>query len=96
MLALTLDSHVVASGEHVSQDLGDELIILDLRAGIYYGVRDVGARIWTLLQQRRSVRDIRDQLLVEYNVEPERCASDLLTLLSELARRSLVQVSDAA
>ena len=85
-------STVVAAKDQVSSDLGGEVAILDLKAGVYYGLDAVGARIWSLIQEPRTVNEIRDILLEEYEVEPERCERDLLALLRRLADEGLVEV----
>lgn len=71
------------------------MAILDLKAGVYYGLDEVGARIWNLLQEPKIVSEIRHTLLEEYDVEPERCERDLLALLQRLADEGLVEVADA-
>jgi Coenzyme PQQ synthesis protein D (PqqD) len=86
------DSTVVAAKDQVSSDLGGEVAILDLKAGVYYGLDAVGARIWSLIEEPRTVKEIRDILLEEYDVEPERCERDLLALLQRLADEGLVEV----
>ena len=86
------DSTVVAAKDQVSSDLGGEVAILDLKAGVYYGLDAVGARIWSLIQEPRTVNEIRDILLEEYEVEPEHCEADLLALLRRLADEGLVEV----
>lgn len=85
-------STVVAAKDQVSSDLGGEVAILDLKAGVYYGLDAVGARIWSFIQEPRTVNEIRDILLEEYDVEPERCERDLLVLLRRLADEGLVEV----
>ncbi len=89
-------SIVVAAKDQVSSDLGGETAILDLKAGMYYGLDDVGARVWDLIQEPRNVGDIRDILLEEYDVAPERCERDLLALLQRLADERLIEVQNAA
>jgi hypothetical protein len=86
------DSTVVAAKDQVSSDLGGEVAILDLKAGVYYGLDAVGARIWSLIQEPRTVNEIRNILLEEYEVEPERCERDLLVLLQRLAEEGLIEV----
>lgn len=88
-------SSVVASGDQVSSDLGGEVAILDLKAGTYYGLDEVGNRIWGLIQEPRSVEEVREALLSEYEVDPGRCERDLLSLLQNLADEGLVEVTDA-
>src|SRR2546425_7350428 len=87
-----LSSRVMAAQDQVSSDLGGEAAILQLTSGVYYGLNSVGARIWALLQQPRTVGDIRDTLLAEYDVTPERLERDLLALLSSLLAERLIEV----
>ena len=84
----------MAAKDQVSSDLGGEVAILDLKAGVYYGLDAVGARIWSLIQEPRTVNEIRDILLEEYEVEPERCERDLLVLLQRLADEGIIEVED--
>src|SRR5674476_350055 len=88
------DNTVVASKEQASADLGEEAAILNLKDGVYYGLDPVGARIWKLVQTPQTVREIRDTLLAEYDVESDRCERDLIALLEELAQRQLIEVID--
>src|SRR2546428_13535401 len=90
----TISEHavVVAIRDQVSADLAGEAAILNLRSGVYYGLDAVGARIWSLIQEPKTVEDIRDTILNEYDVEPERCESDLLQLLRQLAAEGLIEV----
>jgi hypothetical protein len=89
-------STVVASKDQVSSDLGGEVAILDLKAGVYYGLDEVGARIWGLIEKPRRVGEIRDVLVDEYDVAPDRCERDLLALLQKLADAELIEVDDGA
>ena len=82
----------MAAKDQASSDLGGEVAILDLKAGVYYGLDAVGARIWSLIQEPRTVNEIRDILLEEYEVEPERCERDLLALLQRLADEGIIEV----
>ena len=91
---LSVSSSVVAANDQVSSDLGGEVAILHLKAGMYYGLEAVGARIWNLIQEPRPVEEIRDILVREYEVEPDRCESDLIVLLTRLADEGLIEVKD--
>lgn len=91
---ISSSSTVVAASGQVSSDLGEEVAILDLRAGTYYGLDAVGARVWELIQEPKRVTEVRDVMLDEYEVEPEQCERDLLSLLQELADKGLVEVRD--
>jgi len=87
-------STVMAAKHQVSSDLGGEVAILDLGAGMYYGLDEVGARIWELIQEPRTVREVQDIILEEYDVDPASGKGDVLALLRELADKGLVEVRD--
>ena len=87
-------STVVAAEGQVFSDLGDEVAILDLKGGTYYGLNAVGARIWSLIQEPRTVQEIYDILISEYEVEPRRCEHDLVMLLEDLAEHELIEIRD--
>lgn len=91
---LSAGSSVVATKDQVSSDLGGEAAILNLEAGTYYGLDAVGARIWSLIQEPRTVEGIRDVLVSEYEVESDRCEGDLIALLQGLVDEGLVEVRD--
>ena len=48
------DPVVVAARQQISCDLADEVAILNLESGVYYGIDAVGALIWNLVQQPRT------------------------------------------
>lgn len=85
-------SSVVATKDQVCSDLAGEAVILNLKSGVYYGLNRVGASIWNLLQEPKTVNEIRDAMLAKYEVEPEQCTRDLLALLQELEGEGLIEV----
>lgn len=94
---IILESTIVApAGDLVSTELGGETVILHLGDGVYYGLDPIGTRIWSLIQTPQSVAQVRDALLEEYAVEPDRCLSDLVALLQDLVNRNLIEVRDEA
>src|SRR3989442_15948699 len=82
--AITTSSLVVATRDQVSSDLAGEAIVLSLRTGMYYGLAQVGVRVWELVREPILVADLRDVIVREYDVEPERCERDVLDFLSDL------------
>ena len=90
--AFTQDTVVAVTPSAVSADMGGEEIILNLTTGIYFGLDAVGARIWSLLKEPRSVASILETLLAEYDVDSERCKADLLSLLTNLSEAHLIEV----
>jgi hypothetical protein len=87
---------VVAGRDQFSCPLGDSIVLLDLKAGLYFSLDNVGARVWQLLQQPRTVAEVRQTIVDEFDVSPDRCERDLAVLLQDLAERNLIEIRDAA
>jgi hypothetical protein len=87
-------SIVVVAENQFSCDLDKEVAILDLKSGVYFGLNEVGARIWHLLQEPKIVNEVFETILEEYEVEPERCEHELVTLLQELAVHGFIEVDN--
>ena len=89
---ISIEIVVSATEGQVHSKLGGQMAILNLKNGMYYGLDEIGARIWSMIQKPTTVSSIRDVLLEEYDVEPEQCAIDLLDLVEELAAEGLVEL----
>lgn len=92
---LSLHSIVAVAGDQISSDLAGEAVILNLREGVYYGLDDVGARIWNLIQEPQSVEQVCDRIFEEYDVSAGQCERDVLALVGELEAAGLITVRDA-
>ena len=85
-------STVVVTKDQVSADLSGEAAILNLKTNTYFGLNTVGASIWKLIQEPKKVSEIRDAIIEEYDVEPDRCEHDVLELLQELSKNGLIEI----
>lgn len=87
-------SIVTASKDLLFCELSDGAVILALKSGVYYGLDAVGTRIWSLIQQPRSMHAILAVLIEEYDVDAERCGQDLREILQEMLSLDLIEVQD--
>ena len=90
---LSETTRVVAARDQVACDVAEEVVVLNLASGVYYGLNPVGARVWSLIQQPRTFAELRDQLLQEYEVESASLEADLRALLTELADQRLIEIT---
>jgi hypothetical protein len=87
-------STIVAAKEQASSGLDGEVVILNLNSGVYYSLEAVGVDIWNLIQEPRTINEIRDAILTNYEIEPAQCERDLLTFLEELEAEGLIEASN--
>jgi len=89
--AFTPRTVLVAAREQVSAEVEGEAVILNLADGVYYGLDGVGARVWEMLREPRSLAEVRDAITAEYDVDADTAWRDLLELLGDLRARRLVE-----
>jgi len=88
-----LTLHFQPAPGQVYADLAGELAILDSKSGIYYGLDPVGARIWSLLLEWKTVGEVRATLLEEYDVAGSQLEIDMLHLFDELFSKGLIEIA---
>lgn len=74
----------------MARQVGDETVILDLVSGLYFGLDEVGSRVWELLSAGRTVSAICETLQNEYDVSADLLAADVEKLVTELRGRGLI------
>lgn len=87
-----LQVRVILSPQALFQEMGSEGVILDLTSSTYFGLNEVGARLWKLLQLDSDLRRAFEKLLNEYAVDPEVLERDILEVLSQLSGAKLVEI----
>ncbi|NET37427.1 MAG: PqqD family protein [Cyanothece sp. SIO1E1] len=86
-------SLVVVTKDKVSSKFPEEIVSLNPRIGIHHSLNAVGRQIWDLIQEPRTVDELRDNLLVEYDADPNGVEQALLALLQKLAALGFIEVS---
>jgi hypothetical protein len=71
--------------------LGDEAVLLNLVTGTYFGLDDVGTRMWQILSEHESTDKVIETMLNEYDVEEGLLRSDLDKLINNLIENGLVK-----
>lgn len=92
VLEISPQSIISSISEQISSELKGEVVILNLSSGVYYGLNEVGTRIWDLIQTPQRFEDIYRILINEYEVSPDTCRQELLTLLLGLKKACLIEV----
>ena len=77
----------------VFRQLEDGAVLLDLESGVYFGLDEVGTRVWALLIERGTPGAVCDALLEEFDVEPAVLTGDVLRLVGELQQNGLVRTT---
>lgn len=88
--AISSDTVYAACEDLLSAPLGDDVVVLHLGSGTYFGLNEVAAFVWTRLPARGA--DLVEAVTDAYDAAPERVRADLEALLQNLERERLIRV----
>lgn len=90
--ALSMNSTVSRSEDHLAASVDNELVLMDVEHGSYYGLNAVGADIWQRLEGAVTVAGLCAALSREYDADMDTISREVLALLERLAAEGLVEI----
>ena len=89
-MAVSLTDRVSVHPSVICRELSGETVLLNLESGVYYGLDIVGTRVWQLLLQDKTLADVCDVMIEEYDVSPSALQEDVSRLVGELCDQGIV------
>ncbi|CAD6875579.1 PqqD family peptide modification chaperone [Methylomonas fluvii] len=88
--ALSLNSTICRSKELLSTQIDDEMVLMSIDRGNYYGLDAIATDIWQRLEQPVAVSDLCAALVKEYDADTETISRDVLSLLEQFASEGFI------
>ena len=88
----SLTARVAKPDSVLVRELAGELVLLNLDTESYFGLDEIGTRMWTVLLSAESIEAACSVLAAEYEIEPGELRRDLADFVDELARAQLLHV----
>lgn len=89
---INLDSMVVVKQDIPAVSLGDEVALLNVETGKYFGLGDTGSSIWKLIEEPSVLVEVVEKLMQEYEVDREVCSEHVLEFIGNLLEEELIEV----
>lgn len=70
-------------------------MLLNLKSETYFGLDEVGTRMWSVLTSTPSIRAAVDLLEAEYDAETGELQADVKALVERLREEGLVELVDS-
>ena len=87
---MELDARFQPSADVVTKMVGDELVLLDYRGEVYYGLDPVGTRVWQLVTEGATYARVIETLMAEHEVSREQLSADVERLIGDLQDAGLL------
>jgi len=86
-----LDKVYKKSDSIVSRKIADEFILVPIRQNVgdlesIFTLNEVAARIWELIDGKMKFREIKDKIVEEFEVTPQKAEKDLIEHLKQLEK----------
>jgi hypothetical protein len=85
-----LNTHWTISDQAIANRVGDEMVVLHLANGTYFGLDPVGALLWEGLASGDRPSQVCEKILEHFEVDRATAEHDLRTFLGELADSELI------
>ena len=92
-MAVSFNHRIVISPEVLISEVGSESVLLNLKSEQYFGLDEVGTRMWQALTSGESIQAAYDALMAEYDVEPDLLRRDMSDLIERLIDQGLVEIA---
>jgi hypothetical protein len=76
----------------MARRVDDDVVILDITSGQFFGINDVGALVWDLLEQDTTRNALVDAVTAEFDVDAAQAGDDIDALIAQLSNAGLVEL----
>lgn len=91
---MKLSDRVCVPPHVLARIVEDELVLLNLSTGTYFGLDSIGARIWKILEEGKSIDEVCAQLMEDFEVARNEVELDTLQLAEELMLQGLIEIKN--
>ena len=88
------EERLIAPAHVMFRELDGEAVLLNLQNETYYGLDEVGTRMWMLLSTSDSVQAAIDTLLEEFDVASDILEQDMARMINDLKSHGLLEAVD--
>lgn len=89
---MNLPKKIQVPQDVVSQTLGDEVVLLNLRTGVYWNLNASGALIWNEVQAHGNPQKASEALRQAFETTRTEAEEAVSGLLHDLSREGLIQI----
>jgi len=75
----------------IQSKIGDEVVMLDMDSGFYFGLNSVASIIWGKLEKEMSIDEIISDLLNDYNIDKLTCEEETKDFLEQLLEKNIIK-----
>ena len=88
---LKMSIKYIHNKEVIQSKIGEEVVMLDVESGFYFGLNSVASVIWGYLESGIEFDALVEKLMNQFDVERKVCINDTRELLNQMLKKGIVK-----
>jgi hypothetical protein len=93
-MKLTNKTTLKRNPEIISSKIDDEVVMMSIEEGKYFGLDPIGSIIWELLEEPLSLENIIPKLVEEFDVDEEQCFQDSSSFILDMLNKKTLLIQE--
>ncbi|RRS30827.1 MAG: coenzyme PQQ biosynthesis protein PqqD [Epsilonproteobacteria bacterium (ex Lamellibrachia satsuma)] len=89
---MNLSQKIIFVDTVFSQEVDGEMVLLNMNNENYFGLDEMGTAIWQVMQENKTLQEVLEAILEQYEVEAEVLEKDLLIFVDRLVKSGLIRI----
>lgn len=90
----TIDKNtiIMRRSNMVFSDIENEIVMMSLDNGEYYGLNRTASEIWNIIEQPLSISDICNKLILKFDVSYSECLHSVINLTGKFIDKKIIKI----
>lgn len=86
------DDVISQAAGFLASDMDGDKVMMSIESGKYFNLGEIGGRIWELIEQPKTIEQVVDALMLEYEIDKEQCETQVGAFIQSLYDNELIVV----
>lgn len=86
------DFRYIQNAEIIQSKIGEEVVMLDMESGFYFGLNSVASVIWGMMEEGIEFSVLVEKLMEQFEVDRAICESDTKELIEQLLEKKIIRI----
>jgi hypothetical protein len=86
-----MSERYIQNKEIIQSKIGDEVVMMDVESGFYFGLNSVGSVIWSHLSELITLDELLQKLVSQFEIDVDTCRKDTADFLDQLLEKKIIR-----
>jgi len=91
-MELTSETLIARNTGILANQVGNEVVMMDMEKGKYFGVNKTGSYIWQLLEQPATLGALCERLVTDFGISMEQCTAEVKAFVEQMQKENIIAI----